>query len=68
VIVRSSRFDLIGIVATFCPWCGHKLPSSLRGLYFDKVDEAGIDIDFLTPLEELPEPFRDDKWWRDDGL
>jgi hypothetical protein len=45
----------------FCPWCGIRLPESLRDRWFEELRTRGID-----PWEdEIPEPFRSSAWWSD---
>lgn len=44
---------------TFCPWCGQKLPSSLRDAWFDEMDRLGIG-----PFgEHIPAEFSDERWY-----
>ena len=43
----------------YCPWCGKKLPSSLRNEWFDKLDKLGLE-----PEDELPAELTSDGWWR----
>ena len=43
----------------FCPWCGVKLPSSLRDAWFDKAEELDID----PPYEDMPAEYHSEKWW-----
>lgn len=47
----------------FCPWCGKKLPGSLREEYFSILDEMGIN--YPCPPEDLPENMRSGKWWQE---
>ena len=47
----------------FCPWCGKKLPGSLREEYFSILDKMGIN--YPCPPEELPENMRSEKWWQE---
>jgi hypothetical protein len=43
----------------FCPWCGHRLPESLRDAWFQRLDELGIE-----PGDPgLPEEMKSDAWW-----
>ena len=43
----------------YCPWCGAKLPGSLRDEYFAILEKLGIDY----PGDEA---MRSEKWWQDD--
>ena len=61
----DSRFDVYWIPAGsakqalfFCPWCGEKLPSSLRDRWFDELEAAGID----PATHPIPEPYRTGAW------
>ncbi len=41
-----------------CPWCGTMLPESKRDLWFERLEQMGID-----PLqEEVPEEFNSAAW------
>lgn len=45
----------------FCPWCGARLPETLRDRWFEELARRGID-----PWEdEIPESFRSSAWWAD---
>lgn len=48
---------------SFCPWCGKKLPESLRDEFYDILEAKGID--YSCPKEELPENMRSEKWWQE---
>jgi len=42
-----------------CPWCGAKLPTSLRDEWFDQLDKLGID-----PYDkQIPEKYTTSAWW-----
>lgn len=44
----------------FCPWCGGRLPASLRDRWFERLDELG-----LQPADpNLPHDLKSDGWWR----
>lgn len=71
IIYYSLKFDEYGIIIhdggssyitiEFCPWCGKRLPNSKRDLWFDKLDELGIE----NPMEnEIPIEFTTDEWWK----
>lgn len=50
----------------FCPWCGHKLPKSLRDQWFDIVDnELGLEI---FDDDVVPEEMKTSAWWGNKGL
>ena len=42
----------------FCPWCGSKLPESLREAWFAELSKRGID-----PADDVPPEFTDDRWY-----
>jgi hypothetical protein len=48
----------------FCPWCGTKLPDPLGDQWHERIRVMGLDPD----EDEIPEPMRTDRWWRDEGL
>lgn len=52
----------------WCPWCGKKLPESLRDMWFDAVEGMGLDdIDIFSDIENdprIPEDMKSDSWWR----
>jgi hypothetical protein len=47
------------VVIEHCPWCGVRLPASLRDEWFDELERLGVD-----PDGEVPEGFLTDAWWR----
>jgi hypothetical protein len=55
--VLDGGISFIGI--DFCPWCGQKLPTSLRDRWFDQLEQLGIDPE----SEELPPDFKNDGWY-----
>jgi hypothetical protein len=67
-ILYSPRFDeyYIGprggtgddILITRCPWCGVNLPESKRGLWFEKLEQMGID----PTGDDIPEEFYSGAW------
>lgn len=52
------------LLMKYCPWCGTKLPDSLRDEFFDILEKLGID--YPCPKNKLPKAMRSDKWWQDD--
>jgi hypothetical protein len=43
----------------FCPWCGQRLPESLRDVWFDELERRGID-----PADgNIPAEFSDETWY-----
>ncbi len=53
-----------------CPWCGTKLPESLRDQWFDILEkEYGLDDPWSLGQEKLvPKEFTTDEWWKQRGL
>jgi len=48
-------------VISFCPWCGAKLPNSLRDKWFDIVfDDLGFDA---PDSPGIPSEMHSDEWW-----
>lgn len=72
VIKYFSKFREFGIpvpgsesiiVIQFCPWCGAKLPPSLRLEWFNCIyAKYGDDID--TRSEKIDKEFNSELWWR----
>lgn len=46
----------------FCPWCGCRLPASLRHEWFDRIEALGLDPD----SDVMPLDFQSDRWWQVD--
>jgi hypothetical protein len=55
--VLDGGDSFIGI--DFCPWCGQKLPTSLRDEWFDQLEQRGIDPE----SEEMPSEFKNEGWY-----
>jgi len=47
------------ITIQFCPWCGARLPDSLRNKWFDSLEKLGLDVH----TGNIPEKFLSDRWW-----
>lgn len=67
VLVGSSALQGID----FCPWCGAKLPESLRDLWFETLEklmgESIYDIAFdSNRFGEIPKKFQNEEWWAND--
>ncbi|MCZ4282447.1 hypothetical protein O4H49_16795 [Kiloniella laminariae] len=60
IIIHDGGSSSISIC--YCPWCGTKLPSSKRDLWFDTLENMGFD----DPGEQdIPEQFNSNKWLAD---
>jgi hypothetical protein len=44
----------------FCPWCGTRLPGSLRDAWFAEIERRGLEPD----SEAIPPEYTTDAWWR----
>jgi len=44
----------------FCPFCGMRLPGSLRDAFFDELE--ALDLEPEDPA--LPDRFHSDAWWK----
>jgi hypothetical protein len=49
----------------YCPWCGSKLPESLRDSYFETLENL-YGEDFSR--DNAPAEFQTDEWWKKRGL
>ncbi len=47
----------------FCPWCGERLPKSLRDEWFDRLKTLGVDAPF-DEISKVPEDYKSSLWWR----
>ena len=52
----------------YCPWCGDKLPSSLRDAWEARLRAEGLEPDDPNVPTNLPEHWGTDQWWRAEGL
>jgi hypothetical protein len=43
----------------YCPWCGRKLPESLRDRWFEELRKRGID----PSSDSIPDEFTDERWY-----
>jgi hypothetical protein len=71
LIYYNERFDEYGLIIhdggnsslqiDYCPWCGTKLPSSKRDLWFDTLEKLGFDDPFE---QDIPKKFNTEEWYR----
>lgn len=63
--ILESRVDKpICLALNYCPWCGSRLPSSLRDIFFDTLEkECNLNLDILH-LYQAPDEFQSDQWWK----
>jgi hypothetical protein len=53
----------------FCPNCGTRLPSSLRDVWFDILEqEYGLNDPMDEDKKKIPKEFLTDEWWKKRGL
>jgi len=68
-IIYTGKFNEYGVqildggtsslLLEFCPFCGQKLPQSLRDSWFDELERRGID-----PIEgNIPAECTDNRWY-----
>ena len=54
---REISIDVKGTnsyqIINFCPWCGHKFPTSLRDKWFEETKD----------LKTIPSEFNTAEWW-----
>jgi len=43
-----------------CPWCGKKLPSSMRERWFEELEKLGLE----PGDKAVPKKFLSDKWFK----
>ena len=69
-VVYTAKFNEYGLkildggtsslALIFCPWCGQKLPESLRDAWFDELERRSID-----PYgDDIPVEFSDERWYK----
>lgn len=44
----------------YCPWCGEKLPTSLREEWFARIEQIGLEPDSA----HIPSELTTDDWWK----
>ncbi|MCP5468829.1 MAG: hypothetical protein H7A32_06130 [Deltaproteobacteria bacterium] len=65
--IPGSEDEVVRQLLDFCPWCGKKLPQSLRENWFDELEKLGITDPNNQP-NEIPPEFKTDEWWKQRGL
>jgi hypothetical protein len=56
IIDGGDSFQLIN----FCPWCGEKLPDSLREEWFAEIENLKLEPD----SECIPSKYLNEEWWK----
>ena len=71
VIHYLSKFNEYGIplndevsfiLVAHCPWCGKKLPNSLREQWFSELDQLGFDVPWV--MDGIPNEYKSWDWWK----
>jgi hypothetical protein len=57
LIIHDGGGAVYGIA--FCPWCGSRLPESLRDRWFDELERRGIDNPDDAPPDMLTDAWLD---------
>jgi hypothetical protein len=65
IVASTGAF---GQLLNYCPWCGSRLPMSLREVWGERLDQLGIYDPLGDEKERVPPMFQDDSWWRLEGL
>lgn len=61
-IIASESGNVIQEIY-FCPWCGEKLPPSLRKEWYEEiVGRLGLDPD--EDEDKIPAEFKSEEWWK----
>jgi len=47
----------------YCPWCGKKLPQSVRNRWFEALQTMGLD----PGDDRIPPEFEDERWLGNQG-
>lgn len=59
--INIPRLGNSSVVVSYCPWCGQRLPGSLRVRWYETLHQMG----YMDPgEEEIPKEFDSDAWWR----
>jgi hypothetical protein len=66
--VRDPK-SFIVVIMQYCMFCGKKLPTSLRDLWFDILEnEFGLMNPLGKDKKKIPGEFLSDQWWRERRL
>ena len=57
---ESGKLSSAKVTFRFCPWCGTRLPASLRDEWFRRIDALGLEADDPN----LPKALKTEEWWR----
>ena len=59
--IKTEQSEDMILLMSYCPWCGQKLPHSLRDECAEELGKIGFDLFD----DNIPERFKTDQWWRE---
>jgi hypothetical protein len=62
--IRVENQPIRILPVRYCPWCGEKLPTSLKAEWLSRIGALGLSED--SP--DIPAPLANDAWWKAEGL
>ncbi len=66
---REKNELTTGYRIAYCPHCGAKYPEDLRDEWFDIIEQKfGINGMLDEKMNQLPEEFTTEEWWKNRGL
>ena len=73
-VIYNTKFREYGIsvldggssylLIQYCPWCGKRLPSSLREVWFARLDKLGLEPGDAS----VPDAMLSEAWWKKEEL
>lgn len=58
IVIQDGGTSML--VIDHCPFCGTRLPRSVRAEWFDRLDALGLEPED----NRVPPEMRSDRWWR----
>lgn len=55
---RATSYILI----QYCPWCGKKLPDSMREEWFERLESLGFESPF-EDFDKIPSEYKSSEWY-----
>jgi hypothetical protein len=62
--IRIENQPIRILPVRYCPWCGEKLPTSLKAEWLSRIGALGLSED--SP--DIPAPLANDAWWKAEEL
>jgi hypothetical protein len=59
IIIHDGSTSYITI--RYCPWCGKKLPTSMRNKWFEELAKTGMKYELG---QDIPKKFLSEKWYK----